>query len=59
MYQEFYRGMQLVSLPLFALIVFFTTFVVVLGSALFRRSDQAAVDAKARLPLGTDDGGRS
>ena len=54
MFGQFYAGMRWSALPLFALILFLTVFLVVLARTIFfARRDQ--VDELSRLPL--DDGG--
>jgi hypothetical protein len=62
MFAQFYAGMRWSALPLFALLLFLGTFLVVLLRTLLgaRRDD---VDRLARLPLeenagGRDEGGR-
>jgi cbb3-type cytochrome oxidase subunit 3 len=53
MYQQFFAGMPFAELPLFALLLFFTTFVGVVVRVSARRR-RAEMDRLARLPL--DDG---
>lgn len=53
MYAQFYAGMRFTELPLFALLLFFVTFVavVVKVTLITRRSDLESI---ARLPLDDD-----
>jgi hypothetical protein len=61
MFGQFYAGMHWSALPLFALLLFLTTFLVVLVRA-FLFAKRGDVDRLARLPLddsaGAEQGGR-
>jgi cbb3-type cytochrome oxidase subunit 3 len=58
MFGQFYAGMRWTALPLFALILFLTTFlVVILRTVLCAKRDE--VDKLARLPLDDEAAGRS
>lgn len=56
MYQEFYRGSQLLNLPLFTLCLFLAIFVAVVAWVFFFQKKHH-FDQVARLPLDGDNAG--